>query len=56
MKLSISDFLKMTQILRMLYGVQFAQHFFEANQENFGFSIDDLYRRLQDDKINSTTE
>lgn len=56
MKLSIAEFFKMTQILRMLYGVQIAQTFFELNLENFGFSIDDLRQRLRDDKINPTTE
>jgi len=56
MKITISEFFKMTQILRMLYGVQIAQTFFESNLENFGFSVHDLQSRLQDDKINLTTE
>lgn len=56
MKITISEFFKMTQILRMLYGVQIAQSFFESNLDNFGFSINDLQARLQDDKINLTTE
>lgn len=56
MKITISEFFKMTQILRMLYGVQIAQAFFESNLENFGFSVHDLQSRLRDDKINLTTE
>jgi len=53
----LSDFLNMTKVLRMLYGVEVAKEYFEKQINEFGeLNISDLFSYTSYDKVTSTTE
>lgn len=57
MKLTLDDFLHLTKVLRMLYGVQLATYFFETNFEEFtGIKLDRLHHLLSHDKLSTTQD
>jgi len=56
-KVSISDFLDIVKVIRMLYGLDPAKTFFEKNMLNFtGYEPKDLHRLGKVDTITVTSE
>jgi len=54
-KVSISDFLDIVKVIRMLYGIDPAKTFFEKNMLNFtGYEPKDLHRLGKVDTITVT--
>jgi len=53
----LGDFLGMTKVLRMLYGVEVAKEYFERQIHEFGdLNISDLYSYKSYDKLQTTIE
>lgn len=52
--MTLQDFLSLTKVLRMLYGVDVAKHFFTTNLEIFtGISVEALRKLIKSATIDS---